>query len=68
MILIENYHPSYLIYLKRAKISRYIKWSTSAFAENLKAYLHEQGIKVTEEGYNCLLRTCERFAKRIFEN
>lgn len=69
LILIEKYRPSYLFYLNRAKkLRRYIKWSNSAFAENLKAYLQEQDIIVNDEGYNYLLRTCECFRRRIFEN
>jgi hypothetical protein len=69
VILIEKYRPSYLFYLNRAKkLRRYIRWSNSAFAENLRAYLQEQEISVNEEGYNYLLRTCERFRRRIFEN
>jgi hypothetical protein len=69
LILIEKYRPSYLFYLNRAKkLRRYIKWSNSAFAENLRAYLQEQEIIVNYEGYNYLLRTCERFRRRIFEN
>jgi len=69
LILIEKYRPSYLFYLNRArKLRRYIKWSNSSFALNLKAYLEEKGIKVNEGGYDYLLRTCERFRRRIFES
>jgi hypothetical protein len=69
LVLIEKYRPSYLFYLNRAKkLRRYIKWSNSAFAENLRAYLQEQEINVGDEGYNYLLRTCERFRSRIFDN
>jgi hypothetical protein len=69
VILIEKYRPSYLFYLNRAKkLRRYIRWSNSAFAENLRAYLQEQEINVNDEGYDYLLRTCERFRRRIFEN
>lgn len=69
LVLIEKYRPSYLFYLNRTKkLRRYIKWSNSAFAENLKAYLQEQEIIVNDEGYKYLLRTCERFRRRIFEN
>jgi hypothetical protein len=52
LILIEKYRPSYLFYLNRAKkLRRYIKWSSSALAENLRAYLQEQEIIVNDEGY-----------------
>jgi hypothetical protein len=69
LILIEKYRPSYLFYLNRAKkLRRYIKWSNATFAENLREYLQEQEIIVNDEGYNYLLRTCERFRRRIFEN
>jgi hypothetical protein len=38
LVLIEKYRPSYLFYLNRAKkLRRYIKWSNSAFAENISA-------------------------------
>ena len=69
LCLIEKYRPSYLFYLNRAKkLRRYIRWNNSAFAENLRAYLQEQDSDVSDEGYNYLLRTCERFRRRIFEN
>jgi hypothetical protein len=69
LVLIEKYRPSYLFYLNRAKkLRRYIKWSNSAFTENLRSYLQEKGIDVNGEGYDYLLRTCERFRRRIFEN
>jgi hypothetical protein len=69
LVLIENYRPSYLFYLNRAKkLRHYIRWSNSAFAENLRAYLQEQEIIVNDEGYSYLLRTCECFRRRIFEN
>jgi hypothetical protein len=69
LLLIEEYRPSYLFYLNRAKkLRRYIRWNNSAFAENLRAYLQEQEISVNDEGYNYLIRTCERFRSRIFEN
>jgi hypothetical protein len=69
LVLIEKYRPSYLFYLNRAKkLRRYIKWSNAAFAENLRSYLQEQEIIVNDEGYNYLLRTCERFRRSIFEN
>ncbi len=68
LVLIEKYRPSYLFYLNRAKrLCRYIKWSNPAFAGNLRAYLEERQIIVNEEGYNYLLRTCERFRRKIFE-
>jgi hypothetical protein len=69
LTLIEKYRPSYLFYLDRAKkLRRYIKWNNAAFAANLMGYLQDQGITVNGEGYGYLLRTCERFRRRIFEN
>jgi hypothetical protein len=69
LTLIEKYRPSYLFYLDRAKkLRRYIKWNNAAFAANLKGYLQDQGITVNRGGYGYLLRTCERFRRRIFEN
>jgi len=69
LILIEKYRPSYLFYLNRAKkLRRYIRWNNAAFAENLRAYLNEKGIIVDSSGFAYLLRTCERFRKRIFDN
>jgi hypothetical protein len=34
----------------------------------LRSYLQEKGIDVNGEGYDYLLRTCERFRRRIFES
>jgi hypothetical protein len=66
LVVIEKYRPSYLFYLNRArKLRRYIKWNNLAFADDLRAYLQEQGISVDSRGYDYLLRTCERFRKRI---
>ncbi len=68
LVLIEKYRPSYLFYLNRARrLRRYIKWSNTAFAENLRAYLQEKKINVDDDGFNYLLITCERFRRRIFE-
>ena len=65
--LIEKYRPSYIFYLNRAKkLRRYIKWNNMEFADNLRAYLQDQGISVDKSGYAYLLRTCERFRKQIF--
>jgi hypothetical protein len=69
LILIEKYRPSYLFYLNRAKkLRRYIRWNNVTFADNLRAYLEQQRITVSNEGYDYLVRTCERFKRRIFEN
>lgn len=69
LVLIEKYRPSYLFYLNRArKLRRYIRWNNAAFANNLEVYLEEQRITVSNEGYDYLLRTSERFKRRIFEN
>jgi hypothetical protein len=66
LIMIEKYRPSYLFYLNRArKLRRYIKWNNLVFADDLRAYLQEQGISVDSSGYDYLQRTCERFRKRI---
>ena len=69
LILIEKYRPSYLFYLNRAKrLRRYIRWNNVAFADNLRAYLEVRRVSVDERGYSYLLKTCERFRKRIFES
>jgi len=65
--LIERYRPSYLRYLDKARgVKEYINWSNDRFADNLTWFLQEHGIRVTEEGYRYLWRTCDRFRRRIY--
>lgn len=67
LALIEKYRPSYMFYLDKARgVKDYILWDSGAFASNLMAYLVEQGIRVDDDGYDYLVRTCDRFRDRIY--
>ena len=65
--LIEMYRPSYMRYLDQArKVRDFVKWDSERFADNLAGFLGEHGIEVTPRGRAYLVRTCERFRKRIY--
>ncbi|MGI0080509.1 MAG: hypothetical protein ACRECH_12905 [Nitrososphaerales archaeon] len=68
MAMIEQYRPSLLSYLNKARSKRnYINWDNHRFAENLAAFLEEKGISVDERSFSWLVRTCDRVRARIYD-